>query len=159
MRRIRARAPRATIHLETNGSLPIALRRLRDAGVDSIGIRLASARPDTYDALHRPEGYRLTDVRASLAEAAGWDVALTLVVLVLPGLTDRPRELEALVALAGEIPAGNVLLLRDLAADPRRVLALVPGDAPLGMPTALARLRSDASHLVIAASARPLARV
>src|SRR5439155_499444 len=101
VRRIRARAPHATIHLETNGSLPVALRRLYDAGVDSIAIRLASGRADTYEAIHRPEGYRFTDVRASLGEAAGWKVALSLVVLALPGLTDRPRELEAHVPRGG----------------------------------------------------------
>jgi len=159
IRRIRARDARATIHLETNGSFPVALRRLRAAGVDSIAIRLASARSDTYEALHRPEGYRFSDVRSSLAEAATWNVALSLVVLTLPGLTDRPRELEALVAVAGDIPSGNVLVLRDLAADPRRALALIAGDAPLGMGIALQRLRTDAAHLTIAATPRPLARV
>jgi len=159
VRRIRARAPHATIHLETNGSLPVALRRLYDAGVDSIAIRLASGRADTYEAIHRPEGYRFTDVRASLGEAAGWKVALSLVVLALPGLTDRPRELDAIVALAGELPPGSALVLRDLAADPRRALALASGDGPLGMRVALERLRADASHLVLAATARPLARV
>ena len=98
-------------------------------------------------------------MRASLGEAAGWKVALSLVVLALPGLTDRPRELDAIVALAGELPPGSALVLRDLAADPRRALALTSGDGPLGMRVALERLRADASHLVLAATARPLARV
>src|ERR671936_968470 len=55
-----------TIHLETSGSAPGGLRRLVTAGLDSIAIRIASARASTYDALQRPDSYRFPDVRASL---------------------------------------------------------------------------------------------
>src|SRR6266511_3803884 len=43
IRRIRAATRAGTIHLETNGSSPAALRRLAAAGLDSVTIRLASA--------------------------------------------------------------------------------------------------------------------
>ena len=158
--RIRERTRLGTIHLDTNGSAPVGLRRLCDAGLDSVAIRLASARAETYDAVQRPEGFRLVDVRASIANAVAAKVAIALRVLTLPGLTDRPRELDALIRLANDLPAGSSLVLRDLAADPPRALALAPSaEAPLGMDGLLDRLRTDAAHLEIVAVARPLVRL
>jgi hypothetical protein len=157
---IRMRTARGAVHLETNGSLPVALRRSCDAGLDSVTFRIASARAETYEVLHRPDGYRLTDVRASIAEAISRKIAVAIALLVLPGLTDREVELDAIVTLAGELPPGSVLLLRGLAADPQRALRLVrTGDAPFGMERALERLRVDASHLRIAALPHPLVQV
>ena len=64
--------------------------------------------------------------------------------LVLPGLTDRAEEADALVALLRELPVGSRLRLRDLAADPYRLLRATPGSAPLGVEALLARLRAEA---------------
>jgi pyruvate-formate lyase-activating enzyme len=154
---IRVRTRAGTIHLETNGSLPIALRRLCDAGLDSVAVRLASARAETYEVIHRPDGFRFADVRASIATAITAKVAIALRVLTLPGLTDRRRELDALVGLAADLPAGSSLVLCDLAADPQRALQIVPSaEAALGMRRMLDRLRTDAAHLRIVALPRPL---
>jgi pyruvate-formate lyase-activating enzyme len=121
---------------------------------------VASARAETYDAIHRPEGFRFADVRASLANAIAAKVAVALRVLTLPGLTDRRQELDALVHLAHDLPAGSSLVLRDLAADPPRALAIAPSaEPPLGMDRLLDRLRTDAAHLEIVAVARPLVRL
>jgi pyruvate-formate lyase-activating enzyme len=157
---IRQRTRRGTIHLETNGSLPIALRRLCEAGLDSVAVRLASARTETYELIHHPDGFRLADVRASIAAAGGAKVSVAVRVLCLPGLSDRPRELDALVGLAGELPAGSSLVLSGLAADPQRALQVAGGaqDA-LGMDRMLERLRADAAHLRIVALPRPLVRL
>lgn len=157
---IRERTRLGTIHLETNGSMPMPLRRLCDAGLDSVAVRLASARAETYEAVHHPDGFRFADVRASIANAVAAKVAVALRVLALPGLTDRKRELDALVGLAGDLPAGSSLVLRDLAADPQRTLQLAPStEAALGMDRMLDRLRTDAAHLEIVAVPRPLVRL
>ena len=157
---IRERTRRGTIHLETNGSVPIALRRLCEAGLDSVAIRVASARAETYEALHRPDGFRFADVRASIATAIAAKVSVALRVLTLPGLTNRRREVDALVGLAGELPAGSSLVLCDLAADPQRALGVAPSSEPTdGMERMLDRLRTDAAHLEIVALPRPLVRL
>ncbi len=157
---IRERTRAGTIHLETNGSSPVALRRLCDAGLDSVAIRIASAAAETYDAIHRPDGFRFADVRASLAHAIAGSVSVALRVLALPGLTDRARELEALVGLAGDLPAGGSIVLSDLCADPQRALGIAPSaEAPIGMDRMLDRLRTDAAHLRIVALPRPLVRL
>ncbi len=157
---IRARTPLGSIHLETNGSSPVALRRLCDAGLDSVAVRVVSARPETYDAIHRPDGFRFADVRASIAHAIAGKVAIALRVLVLPGLTDRARELDAIVGLAGDLPAGGSLVLCDLSADPQRALRIAPSaEVVVGMQRMLDRLRTDAAHLRIVALPRPLVRL
>lgn len=137
--RIRHALPAARIHIETNGSSSSALRRLIEAGLGEVTVRLASARPDTYDALHGPIRYRYTDVRASIAMARESGARVELLVLALPGLTDRSSELDALGALAGD--AGVTIALRDLGADARRAIALAPkAETPRGMDAAIARL-------------------
>ena len=137
--RIRHALPSARVHLETNGSSASALRRLIDAGLRDVTIRLGSARTDTYDALHGPIRYRYTDVRASIGIAREAGARVTLCILALPGLTDRASELDALAALVGD--AGGSVLLRDLGADARRAIALAPKhEAPVGMDAAIARL-------------------
>lgn len=157
---IRERTRLGTIHLETNGSSPVALRRLCDAGLDSVAVRLVSARAETYEAIHRPDGFRFADVRASLAHAIAGKVAVALRVLALPGLTDRARELDALVGLAGDLPAGGSLVLSDLASDPQRALRIAPSaEVGIGVERMLDRLRTDAAHLRIVALPRPLVRL
>jgi len=142
--RIRQAVPGARIHLETNGSSGSALRRLIDAGLNEVSVRLASARSDTYDTLHGPISYRYTDVRSTLAMARDSGALITLVVLALPGLTEHPRELDALTGLAGE--TGALVELRDLGADARRALGLLGrGEAPRGMDAAVASLLEGAA--------------
>ena len=157
---IRERTRLGSIHLETNGSSPVALRRLCDAGLDSVAIRVVSARAETYEAIHRPDGFRFADVRASIAHAIARKISVALRVLALPGLTDRPRELDALVGLAGDLPAGGALVLSDLSADPHRALRLAPSaESAIGMDRMLDRLNRDAAHLRIVALPRPLVRL
>jgi pyruvate-formate lyase-activating enzyme len=160
IRLIRAATRSGTVHLETNGSAPAALRRLATTGLDAVTIRLASARPDMYETLHRPEGYRFADVRASLRVATEQRLATSLLIPVLPGLFDRSDEVAALVGLAGELRAGSAILLHDLAADPLRALATVKGhQASIGVARALERLRDELPHLRVGSFVRPLARV
>jgi pyruvate-formate lyase-activating enzyme len=157
---IRATTRSGTIHLETNGSVPAALRRLAATGLDAVTIRLASARADMYETLHRPEGYRFADVRASIRVAAEQRLATSLLVPVLPGIFDRVDEVSALVGLASELPEGSAILLRDLAADPLRALAAVKGREPyIGVARALERLHDELPHLRVGAFVRPLARI
>ena len=157
---IRGTTRSGTIHLETNGSTPAALRRIAANGLDALTVRLMSARAETYEALHRPEGYRLSDVRASIRIAADQRLATSVLIPVLPGLFDRADELDALVGLANDLPEGSGVLLRDLAADPLRALASVKGpQTHAGVARALERLREDLPHLRVGSFVRPLARI
>ena len=97
-RRIRAAHPRATIHINTNGSKPHHLEELISAGCNSVRISAISFTDSVFRAYYRPVGYSLDDVMACgrvMAEAGG-QVCLNL--LTFPGLTDAPAELDATVA-------------------------------------------------------------
>jgi hypothetical protein len=121
---------------------------------------MVSARAETYEAIHRPDGFRFADVRASLGHAIAGKISVALRVLTLPGLTDRSRELEALIGLAADLPATSSLILSDLSADPQRALRVSPStEAVVGMERMLDRLRADAAHLRIVAMPRPLVRL
>jgi hypothetical protein len=151
---VHARHPGVEIHVETTGCSTAALRRLMEAGVTSVTVRFASAMPDTYRALHGPVAHEWSDVRASISLAAE-RARLTLALLLLPGVTDRPAESDAIVGLVGDLPGGS-LELRDLGADPRRTLAGLPRGRPRGMRSLLDRLR-EADHFEVTAPAMPAA--
>ena len=149
--RIRSATATGAIVLRTSGSSAVALGRAADAGIDRVVVRLASADGPTYERIHRPTGFRWSDVRAALREAATRRLAITVELLCLPGLTDRPTEVAALLALLGELPAGTELRLADLAADPYALLARIGGGPTIGIAAMLERLRADAAHVRLAA--------
>ena len=149
--RIRAAAAGGEIVLRTSGASAVALGRVAEAGVDRVAVRLASADGPTYERVHRPLTFRWTDVRGTLREAATRRLPITIELLSLPGLSDRETDVDALVALLGELRTGTELRLADLAADPYALLARVPGGATVGITAMLDRLRTDAAHVRVAA--------
>jgi len=142
--RIRGSHPGIDLHLETSGSDAAGLRRLIEAGLSSVTVRLGAATPETYRLLHGPIAHGWSDVRASLHVAAARGIRPTVALLVLPGVTDRAVEIDAIVALLGELPGGK-LELRDLGADPARTLAAFPAAKPLGVRILLDRV-AEADH-------------
>lgn len=147
---IRRRSAGAIV-LRTSGASAAGLARAAEAGVDRVVVRIASAHGPTYELVHRPVGFRWSDVRATLREATARAIAVTVELLVLPGLSDRDREVDALLELLGELPAGTELRLADLAADPYALLARVPAAPAIGVASLIARLRADAAHVRLAA--------
>ena len=158
---IRLRTRAGQIHLDTNGSMPGSLRRLRSAGLDSICVRMISARAATYETLHGPDSYRFTDVRASLRLAAELRLSVNVLVLVLPGLFDRAEELFELIAILSELPDGSALLVKDLHADPLRALARLQtrGVEMLGVSAALERIKHEVRHIRVGAFVPQMAQV
>ena len=149
--RIRAASSAGEVVLRTSGSSAAALGRAAESGIDRVVVRITSAAGPTYERVHHPIGFRWTDVRAALREAAKRRCAITLELLSLPGLSDRESEAGALVALLGELPPGTELRFADLAADPYALLATLPDRATIGMARLLERLRADAAHVRLAA--------
>jgi len=142
--RIREALPAARIAICTNASSAAAIGRVAEAGVDALVVRLASARAETYERLHPARDVRWPDVRGGIRQAVASGLTVTIELLVLPGLTDRVEEADALVELLRELPSGSVLRLRDLAADPYALLRANPGSAPQGVEALVERLRREA---------------
>ncbi|GAC1696840.1 MAG: hypothetical protein NVS9B6_04410 [Candidatus Limnocylindrales bacterium] len=142
--RIRLAVPTARIAVRSNAAAAAAIARVAEAGVDTLVVSLASARPETYERLHPARDIRWPEVRGGIRQAVASGLSVTIELLVLPGLTDRAEEADALVALLRELPSGSAIRLRDLAADPYLLLRANPGSEPLGIEVFLARLRAEA---------------
>jgi pyruvate-formate lyase-activating enzyme len=128
---IRKSTSRGTINLNTNASLPQKVAELADAGLDSIRISMNSPRKDTYNAYFRP-----TYPFESLAESAlamkkrGGFVSVNL--FVFPGLTDAPKEVEAL-KLFTDATGADMIQWRNLNMDPDVYLGEINQKLPAGI--------------------------
>lgn len=158
---IREGTRRGTINVNTNAGNTKAVKRLIDAGLDSMRVSLISANPDYYQAYHRPRGYDLGDVVKSIKCAKQARLFVSLNLLTFPGLTDRPEELGRLAELVRETGV-DMIQLRNLNLDPDVLCELLPPpqQEPLGMRRFLDRLRAEVPGLQIgnysrAVGARP----
>jgi pyruvate-formate lyase-activating enzyme len=139
--KIRGVRGNGTINLNTNGSLPTALERCIDAGLQAVRVSLNSFRPDVYAAYYRPLGYGLEDVLESvrLASARGLRVSLNL--LTHPGVTDDADEIEAMHAFLSTV-AVQMIQTRTLNIDPDWYFSAVGRPSnPLGMRRAIEAVR------------------
>lgn len=99
---IRKHTHKGSINMNTNGSKPDAVKRLCEAGLNSIRVSTNSARKEIYTPYYRPNNYRFEDIVESLKivnSYAGWT---SLNYFVFPGITDSIAEYEALRKLIRE---------------------------------------------------------
>lgn len=152
----RARAAGGTININTNGSRPEVVPDLAAAGLDSVRVSLLSARPETYAAYHRPAGFNLGDVVRFLEASRRHGLFTSLNLLVMPGLSDRPEEMEALLALIRETGV-RMVQLRNLNLDPEVFFDAVgrAGGPPQGIRNLIGRLQR-VPGLELAAYSRPV---
>jgi pyruvate-formate lyase-activating enzyme len=143
--RIRRQTGSGTINMNTNGSLPANLKRLLDAGLDSVRISMNSVRKKCYDAYFRPQGYSFTNVLESIDMALAYDKFVAINYLNSPGFTDTPREVDALVGFLEKHPI-HMIQWRNLNFDPLRywkeMNAVSRNGKPMGMETVLKRVRT-----------------
>ncbi len=159
IRGMRARTGKGTININTNASNPRALRRLYDAGLDSLRASTISARRETYDAYYRPIGYSFDDVKRSLALAREAGVSSSINLLCFPGLIDCEDEVEALVGFLRETGV-QLVQLRNLNIDPEVLWPRVPRPTgrPLGMRALIAMLRRELPEVELGNFSRPVTR-
>lgn len=138
---IRQKRRNGTINLNTNGSMPSALRRCIDAGLQAVRISLNSFRPDVYAAYYRPAGYGLEDVFESIHEASDAGLRLSLNLLTHPGVTDDSEEVASMRTLLSGVRV-DMIQTRTLNIDPEWYFATVGRPRnPIGMARALAEIR------------------
>jgi len=114
---LRERTDRGTIHLNTNGSFPQRVEKLCDAGLDSIRVTLNSPHPVTYRRYHQPKGYTFERVVDSLVLAKEKGLYTSINLLVLPGFTDRKKEVEGWMELVRRTRL-DLIQMRNLNIDP-----------------------------------------
>jgi molybdenum cofactor biosynthesis enzyme MoaA len=144
--RIRVETNQGTINMNTNGSLPGTVKRLFDAGLDSIRISMNSVRPACYEAYFRPKGYGFTDVLKSIEIALGSEKFVAINYLNCPGFTDSPPEVEALTRFLQQYPI-NMIQWRNLNFDPLRywktMNAITRHAEPIGVENLIKQVRAQ----------------
>jgi pyruvate-formate lyase-activating enzyme len=96
IKEIRKHTSRGSININTNGSMPKAVRALCEAGLDSIRVSTNSLQKSWYEKYYRPNNYKFEDIIESLRivdEFGGWS---SINYFVFPGMTDTESEYEAL---------------------------------------------------------------
>lgn len=143
IRLIRKATDRGTVNLNSNASLPEAVARLADAGLDSIRVSINSARPEYHHRYYRPKGFSFSDVRQSIATMKKAGKFVSLNYFILPGFTDDPEEFAALCELI-QTERPDFIQLRNLNIDPDLYLEVIQQSdkvQPMGIRRWLAELK------------------
>ena len=146
IRLIRSETKRGTINMNTNASLPGALQKVIEAGLDSIRVSMNSVRPECYQAYFRPKGYGFSDVIKSVDLALNNGLFVAVNYLNCPGFTDTTWEIKALKKFLTTYPI-HMIQWRNLNFDPLRYFeimdAAASNDAPIGMQNLLELIRRE----------------
>ena len=146
IRLIRSKTLKGAINMNTNGSRPLAVARLFDAGLDSIRVSLNSAREQFYSSYYKPKGYLFKDVLRSIEEAKKRKGFVSLNYLTMPGFTDSEDEFGALKKLV-EKRHIDMIQWRNLNYDPLRYfkeLKISPSfKEMIGIKETIERLKKD----------------
>ena len=142
---IRSATRKGTINLNTNASRPAIIRKLFDAGLDSVRISMNSVREQCYQAYFRPQGYVFDDVLNSISIALACKKFVAINYLNSPGFTDSPEEIDALIKFIRRFPI-NMIQWRNLNFDPLRYWNIMnrveSTGKPLGMKKMLRRIKT-----------------
>jgi wyosine [tRNA(Phe)-imidazoG37] synthetase (radical SAM superfamily) len=156
VRELRRRFPLATLHINTNGSRPLALDRLMAAGLNSCRISVFSFEQELFAAYYRPRGYDIQDVLESCRTARRRGAQLTVNLLTFPGVTDTAEEAERTMSTLEQLQVQQ-LQLRSLNVDPLWLLDRIPEmPAGLGMGQLVELLRARLPRLSLGNFTRPL---
>ncbi len=99
---IRKHTNKGSININTNASNPDAVRKLCEAGLDSIRVSTNSARREIYMPYYRPNNYDFDDIVESLKVVTSFGGWTSINYFVFPGMTDSIAEYEALRKLIKE---------------------------------------------------------
>jgi pyruvate-formate lyase-activating enzyme len=158
---LRERTDKGVININTNGSNPRWLQRLYHAGLDTIRVSIISGHPETYSAYYRPIGYTCEDVKESLKHARDEGLYSSINLLCFPGMIDREREVEALLAFVRETGL-RLIQLRNLNIDPEVLLPRMPAletmGKALGVRTLIEILQREVPNVEIGNFTRPRQR-
>jgi pyruvate-formate lyase-activating enzyme len=145
IRLIRGRTDRGTVNLNSNSSLPGAVARLAEAGLDSLRVSMNSAQLNYHNRYYQPKGFDLNSVKESIRNMKSAGRFVSLNYFILPGFSDDPAEATALHEMLTET-GPDFIQLRNLNMDPDWYLddlEFQPTGQPLGIPAWLAQLKKN----------------
>ena len=149
IRKIRSVTARGQINMNSNAGFPAGMKKIVDAGLDSLRVSIISARDESYQAYYRAN-YPLDNVKESLRYALDHGVYVSLNLLHFPGFTDRVEELTAWQNFFRALPV-QMIQMRNLNIDPTLFLRTMPetSESSLGTRTFMEELHREFPQLVI----------
>ena len=93
---IREKTGKGVINLNTNASKPVMIKKLFEAGLNSIRVSMNSVQKKYYVRYYNPVDYKYSDVIKSISIAKKNGGFVSVNYLVMPGFTDHIDEVEAL---------------------------------------------------------------
>ena len=142
IQQMREKTDRGTINLNTNGSLPEKIKKLCDAGLDSIRVTLNSSHSNFFRRYHQPRGFTLQTAVESLIKAKEKGLYTSINLLVFPGFTDREKEVEGLVKLIKRTRL-DLIQMRNLNIDPDLYLRAMGRGSGMGISKMLDILKKE----------------
>lgn len=125
IRAVRQETRDGRINANTNAGYFRGVQAVVDAGIDSLRVSLNSPRKECYDVYYRQQGYSFEDVVRSIKYARSKGVFVSVNLLVMPGVSDREEEIEALLEFI-EDTGINQVQFRNLNIDPDLYLGILP---------------------------------
>ena len=99
---IRKHTQKGSININSNGSMPRAVKALCEVGLNSIRVSTNSARKNIYTSYYLPNNYQFEDLIESLKVMRSYGGWTSINYFVFPGMTDSIEEYEALRKLIKE---------------------------------------------------------
>lgn len=124
--KIRATTDRGQININTNAGFTSGIKKIVDAGLNSMRVSIISADAENYQRYYRAV-YKLDDVKASIDYALKKNVHVSLNMLYMPGFNDRQSEFAAWKKFLTELPV-QMIQVRNLNYDPDEFFAIMPHD-------------------------------
>lgn len=158
---IRKHTNKGSININTNGSKPDAVKRLCEAGLNSIRVSTNSARPEIYMPYYRPNNYVFEDIIESLKVVSSFGGWTSINYFVFPGMTDSIAEYEALRKLIKETNL-KMIQWRNFNIDPDwylgKISVMDTGEC-MGVHTLLHEIKSEFPHLKFGYYNPPIERI
>lgn len=159
IREIRKQTDHGTINMNTNAGNTEGIKKIVDAGIDSLRISLNSGTEEVYKAYYRPVNYSLKNVKESLRYAADHGVYTYLNLLTFPGINDCGDEIESLLNLVRENDV-KAIQVRNLNIDPATMKPIVDllKEEAVGIPAFLNILEEELPEVEIGNYTKPYRR-
>ena len=116
IKKIREKTSRGQININTNAGFTAGIKKIVDAGLNSMRVSIISADADNYQRYYRA-GYKLDAVKDSIRYALDKGVHVSLNMLYMPGFNDRAEEFAAWKNFLIELPV-QMIQIRNLNYDP-----------------------------------------
>ena len=124
IKKIRFKTQRGQINMNSNAGYFDGVKKIIDAGLNSIRVSIISAKDESYNAYYRAT-YKLENVKQSIRYALDKNVYVSLNMLYLPGFNDREDEIDEWIKFFEELPV-QMIQVRNLNIDPDIFLDTMP---------------------------------